>query len=339
MGVVSGLISVGVLLSPNLLIPPDPAGAQQIPPPTIVLIVTDDQRWDTLWAMPNVQTELVDHGVTFSNAFASNPLCCPSRTTILTGQYSHTTGVYTNSLPFGGFKKFDDDSTIATWLDTAGYQTALIGKYLNEYKVLYQPPGWDRMFAFVGSGSGGAYYDYNLNQDGIAVPYGSAPGEYSTDVLADEAERYIQSADASAPIFMMFTPFGPHTPATPAPRHQGMFSGLAPARPSNFDEADVSDKPAWVQQLPRMSATSRSRNDAFRRRQYEALLAVDDAVGRIVDALRTSGRLSNSMVVFMTDNGLAWGEHRYTNKKQPYEESIRLPMVIRYDPTTPSAMT
>jgi N-acetylglucosamine-6-sulfatase len=104
--------------------------------PNIVLILTDDQRWDTLRWMPNVRRLLMDKGVTFTNAFVPNSLCCPSRVTILTGQYSHTNGIWSNEWPNGGFKVFrgHDGSTIATWLHDAGYRTALIGKYLNEYK-------------------------------------------------------------------------------------------------------------------------------------------------------------------------------------------------------------
>src|SRR5439155_4770888 len=125
--------------------------------PSIVLILTDDQRFDTLWAMPTVQREIVRDGVEFRNAYVVNPLCCPSRTTILTGKYSHSTGVYRNFAPFGAFDTFHDSgaesSTVATWLHDAGYTTALVGKYLNHYGAAalggYVPPGWDHWAAFA----------------------------------------------------------------------------------------------------------------------------------------------------------------------------------------------
>src|SRR6185295_15091672 len=117
---------------------PGPASAVE-PPPNIVMILTDDQRADTLGYMPIVRQTLAKHGVTFTNAYVSNPVCCPSRATILTGLYSHSTGVYTNDLD-GGFAKFDDSSTIATWLQAAGYHTGLFGKYLNGYESEYTPP-------------------------------------------------------------------------------------------------------------------------------------------------------------------------------------------------------
>ena len=132
--------------------------------PNIVVVLTDDQRWDTLSAMPTVQQELVAHGVTFTNSFVVNSLCCPSRTSLLTGQYSHSTGVYRNVPPHGGFPSFRDSRTIATVLHGAGYTTGLVGKYLNRYGVgthdaHYVPPGWDHWTAFLGKT---AYYNYRL---------------------------------------------------------------------------------------------------------------------------------------------------------------------------------
>src|SRR5438093_421639 len=127
--------------------------------PSIVLILTDDQRWDTLWAMPNVRKQLGGRGVTFTNGFVVNPLCCPSRSSILTGRYSHSTGLYANRGPHGGFAHFDDRSTIATWLDDAGYTTGYFGKYLNGYQDTTEvPPGWDRWFAIQTVPSGSGYY-------------------------------------------------------------------------------------------------------------------------------------------------------------------------------------
>ncbi|MBA3350294.1 MAG: sulfatase-like hydrolase/transferase, partial [Actinobacteria bacterium] len=135
-----------LLLTGPLLEPAAPRAARAAQRPSLVLIVTDDQRWDMTFAMPALQRRLVGRGVTFTHGFVVNPLCCPSRTSILTGQYSHSTGVYDNAGPYGGFQAFDDSSTIATWLDDSGYSTALIGKYLNGYNPQnssYLPPGWD----------------------------------------------------------------------------------------------------------------------------------------------------------------------------------------------------
>jgi N-acetylglucosamine-6-sulfatase len=187
-----------------------PARAAQ---PNIVLIVTDDQRWDTLAHMPTVQSELAGRGVSFENGFVTNPLCCPSRASILTGAYSHTNRVYMNDGFMGGFNGFRDESTVATWLDDAGYETALVGKYLNGYPGSYVPPGWDRWVAFTKTG----YCRYGFNIDGEDFPI-TDQTTYSTDFLSQEAVSFLQAAPR--PFFLYFAPFAPHEPATPAERHK-----------------------------------------------------------------------------------------------------------------------
>ncbi len=307
-------------------------------PPNVVVILTDDQRWDSLWAMPTVQSELVDHGVTFQNMFVANPNCCPSRASILTGQYSHSTGVYSDNPPNGGFEVFKDTSTIATWLHDAGYRTAMIGKYLNGYQdanAKYIPPGWDRWVAFTFPHRGlGDYYNYHLSIDGQLTDYGSDPADYSTDVLAAFSEDFIRSTGPGQPLFLYYAPKAPHLPATPGPQYQKAFPGLPPYRPPSYNERDVSDKPAYVQAWPRLSSADKAAIDKIRKDQYRTLLSVDDAVAGILKALSDTGRLANTMIVFASDNGFLWGEHRWASKYVPYEESIRVPLIIRYDPVT-----
>ena len=297
--------------------------------PNVVIILTDDQRWDTLWAMPRVQKDLVDHGVTFNNSFVVNSACCPSRTSILTGQYSHSTGVYTNRGSEGGFRSFNDGSTIATWLDT-DYTSALIGKYLNQYEFAGSngevPLGWDHWVAFPKA----HYDDFALNIDGTVQQFGSATADYSTDVLADQAVKFIQ--DTEGPLFLLFTPKAPHYPAQPKGSDKTAFSNLPDWRPPNYNEADMSDKPAWARDAPLLSTAQQQYIDKFRLAQMQTLLPVDRAVGHIFDALEQTGRLGNTMIVFMSDNGMLWGEHRMIGKGNAYEESIRIPMVVRYDP-------
>lgn len=301
--------------------------------PNILLIVTDDQRWDTLGVMPVVQRELAARGVTFTNAFVSNPLCCPSRASILTGDYSHTTGVYRQTTPFGAFPSFRDDSTLATWLDDAGYATGLFGKYIDAYQhdslSGYVPPGWDRWYAFVHSG----YYNYGVTVDGKAEFHGADPAtDYSTTVLGDAAVDFVRSAPPDRPLFVEFAPAAPHEPAIAEPRFDDRFRDLLPQRPPSYDEADVSDKPAYVQQWPAITDQWKRWIDGFRRRQYQTLQSVDQQVGRLLDALERTGRLDETVVVFTSDNGLLWGEHRWKKKEVPYEEALRVPMIVRYDP-------
>jgi N-acetylglucosamine-6-sulfatase len=312
--------------------------------PSIVLILTDDQRWDTLWSMPVVRRLLVDHGVTFANAFVTNSDCCPSRSTILTGNYSHTTGIYVNRPPHGGavdFRRYGDDrSTIATWLHAAGYHTGLIGKYLNGYHGRYIPPGWDTWDAFDW---GFHYYGFRLYENDhprachgrrkCAVSY--PPRFYSTNVLAGKAVRFIRRAPPSRPLFLYYAPFAPHLPATPEHRYVGAFSNLPPYHPANLNRVTAS-QPAWLRRTPDLRRRGLSFVRRFRRRQYETLISVDNAVRRIVAALRRTGRLHSTMIVFASDNGVEWGSHRFPAavKRTPYDESIRIPLVVRYDPWT-----
>jgi arylsulfatase A-like enzyme len=297
--------------------------------PSIVFILTDDQRWDTLGSMRTVTTELKAHGVDFTNAFVDNSLCCPSRASILTGQYSHSTGVWQNKGPLGGFHSFHQDrSTVATWLRGAGYHTALFGKYLNGYEGTYVPPGWEHWAAIAGEASPyDLYYKYKLNVDGKLVPYGNRAADYSTNVLASMADDYIRTT--TGPLFVYFAPYAPHTPTSPAPGDA--VPNLAPFRPPNYGEADVSDKPAWVRRIPPIAPDRAARIDALRERTYATLRSVDRAVGGILDALQATGRLHDSLIVFTSDNGFAWGEHRWADKESPYEESIRVPLVVRDD--------
>jgi N-acetylglucosamine-6-sulfatase len=300
--------------------------------PDIVVIVTDDQRWDTLGGMPIVQRELMDRGVTFTNAFASNPLCCPSRASILTGNYSHSTGVYRQRPPFGAFPWFRDDSTLATWLDAAGYHTGLFGKYIDAYQhdamIGYVPPGWDRWVAFVHS----SYYDYALSVDGVVESHEDDPAtDYSTTVLGDAAASFVRSAPADQPLFVEFAPAAPHDPAMAEPAYERALRDLEPWRPASYDEADVSDKPAYVQRFPRLTSELMSNVDGLRRRQFLTLRSVDAQVGNLLDALEETGRLQDTLIVFTSDNGLLWGEHRWIRKEVPYEEALRVPLVMRYD--------
>ena len=296
--------------------------------PNVVLIVTDDQRADSVWAMPKVRTLLGGSGVTFTSAVVSNPLCCPSRAAILTGTYSHTNGVWRNAPPDGGFESFDDRSTIATWLDRAGYRTGLFGKYLNGYRRTdgaYVPPGWDRWFSFRNP----RYYDYAISDDGELETYGDDERDYSTRVLSRELLRFVGSG--RQPFFALFAPYAPHKPSIPAPGDEDAFPIVGPPPSLAFDEADVTDKPAWVQALRRIGEEKEAKLVEDRRDALRSMLAVDRAVRALVRTLDERGVLEDTVIIFTSDNGFALGEHRWTNKRAAYEESIRVPLVVRYD--------
>jgi arylsulfatase A-like enzyme len=331
--------------------------------PNILLILTDDQRWDTTDAthapdggpvMPGVRAELAGRGVEFRQAFLTTPLCCPSRASLLAGAYAHRTGVYRNDGAHGGADAFDDASTLATWLQEAGYRTSLIGKYLNGYPALwdelrgeppYVPPGWSEWRAMKNVG----YFDYSMIEpDGAGgyaeVFYGDADADYSTDVLREKAKAFITgSVEAGEPFFVYLSLYAPHAPHLPAPRHEGTFQSLPPWRPPSYDEDDVSDKPGWVQATPRLTPGLQAAFDQVRIDQLETLQAVDEAVAGsdvhgivgLMEHLRALGVERDTVVVFLSDNGWHFGEHRMRAKNKPYEESIRAPLLVRYPRLAP----
>ncbi|HEY7400538.1 MAG TPA: sulfatase [Actinomycetota bacterium] len=298
--------------------------------PNIVLILTDDQRFDTLKWMPKVRKLLAGPGIKFDLGYVVDPLCCPSRASTLTGTYPHTHMVYSNLSykEYGGFPAFEDEDTIATRLQAAGYRTGLFGKYLNGYESTYVPPGWDRWFATYNNGG---FYNYDVTSDGQFVHFGDDPADYGMTVIRHQVVDFIRSTDDTTPLFAYVAPHAPHAPATAAPGDEELFDSLEPLRPENFDEADVSDKPAYIAGLEPLKPGEEKAVDKFREDQLRSLQAVDAAVARIVEALRDTGRLHDTMVVFTSDNGMLWGEHRWRGKSVPYEEAIRVPLVVRFD--------
>ena len=297
--------------------------------PNVVVIVSDDERYDANRRMRNVSRLLARAGVTFDRYYTTTSECCPSRASILTGQYPHHTGVVANFGP-GGYPSFDESSTLATWLHDAGYTTALVGKYLNGYTLAgnhHVPPGWDRWVA-IDSVPEEQYYRYTLNEDGRLLDYGRGPADYSTSVLTSKAVDFVRNA--RKPFFLYFAPVAPHLPAIPAPRDRESIHGLPPLRSPAFDEADISDKP-WRSRFVR-TFTPRGAAyelDEVRARQLETLRSLDRSVGTLVGELRRRQLLRNTVIVYLSDNGFLWGEHRLGGKIWPYEESIHLPLVIR----------
>ncbi|MGZ8601983.1 MAG: sulfatase family protein [Actinomycetota bacterium] len=309
---------------------PPRAEAAVGPAPDIVLVITDDQRSRTLAHMPRLDRLITRHGMLFRSAWVPNPSCCPSRASYYTGTYSHTNGVWKNDGPFGGFQAFDDSSTLATWLDDAGYRTGLFGKYLNGYadpRVV--PPGWDEWFAFM-AGDDRIYYGFDVSENGKRVDFPDTA--YSTMVTYERVSRFIRSTPADRPLFAVWTPIAPHRPFEPEDRYADAVIDVPAWRPPNYNERDVRDKPAWVRHSDRLTKEQRMTIDSERIDQYRTLLSVDDGIGEIVRTLRQTDRLSNTLIVFASDNGLMWGEHRLWKKAAPYDGAAHVPMVLRYDP-------
>lgn len=312
---VAGLMTA--LLWPAVERPPDRR-------PNVIVVLTDDQGWDTLDAMPWLGSQLgrPDSGwASFPLAFATTPLCCPARASLLTGRYPRHTGVLRNE----DGARFDESETLATWLHDAGYRTALIGKYLNRYpfrRLPYVPAGWDR---FVGKGNQAnatVYRNFDVVDQGSPVHVSDG---YATDWLADRAAGFIRTAPTDRPFFLLFAPSAPHEPWVPADRDVGAADGLIIQEPPSVVGA-LRGAPPWVRSLPMPGAAQRATWLDERRRERETLMAVDDALRSIVAEL--GDRLARTLIVVLSDHGYSYGEHRWAGKKCPYEACVRIPFVV-----------
>jgi N-acetylglucosamine-6-sulfatase len=316
------------------------------PRPNLVLILADDLEVATSALLPRLPVVMGQAGTSFSRAYTTTSLCAPSRASILTGQYAHNHGLVYNEPPDGGFPSFRgrEASTIATWLKAGGYRTALLGKYLNGYprgaSDSYVPPGWDEWFGHLSDMEAGRYYDYWMNDNGVAYRYGSRPQDYNTDVLTQRALQVIQkTAGRPEPFFLYLAPEAPHTPAYPPERYAGEFPREGCARVPSFNEDDVRDKPAWVQNIPSLSAADVKQGDALQRNRLRSMRAVEDMIEQVLAALAAAGKLDNTYVFFTSDNGLLMGEHRAMGRKNNhYEESIHVPLIVR-GPGVPAGRT
>jgi arylsulfatase A-like enzyme len=311
------------------------------PRPNILFILVDDMDYGVFQQMPKVRQLITQRGLECRNHFVSLAICCASRATLLRGQYGHNHGVRDNQGPYGGFEKFYLDglesSTVGLWLQRAGYRTGLMGKYLNNYPeeapgLNYVPPGWDSWLV----PNGGNYYrqlDYSVNDDGSTVRYGHDPADHFHDLLTVRANRFLRAAAGdppSKPFFLYVAPFLPHGPSMAPARYLNLFPDLRMPRPPSFNEADVSDKPGWLRRLPLLEGLDISRVQRFYRRQRQAAQAIDDTVESLVRTLDATGQLENTVIVFSSDNGYFHGEHRIPgDKRRAYEESIRVPLVMR----------
>jgi N-acetylglucosamine-6-sulfatase len=312
-----------------------PRPHEEVRHPNIVFILTDDMALHDLEFMPKVKKLLIEEGTSFSNYFVTNSLCCPSRSSILRGQYVHNHGVESNT---PGFMRFyqsgNESSTIATWLKTAGYRTGYMGKYLNGYPgssgKTHVPPGWDEWNGAVGD-AGYNQFDYSLNENGKIVKYGHGDADYLTDVIGRKAAAFIhQAAVLKTPFFLHLAPFAPHGPATPAPRHRALFRDAKMPRGASFNEKDVTSKPAYIRALPLLDQKQIAKMDYLYRKRLQSLQAVDDLLEDVIATLQQTGELQRTYIVFTSDNGFHLGQHRLLQGKQtPYEEDIRVPLVIR----------
>jgi N-acetylglucosamine-6-sulfatase len=289
--------------------------------PNFLIILTDDQRYDTMQFMPKTQSLIFDQGVAFPHAYITTPLCCPSRSSILTGMYAHNHGVWINEDEL-------HQKTFFEYMHENSYTTGLIGKYLNTWNAEKKPE-----FDFwVSYKFGETRYDNPLlNVNGKWIRH---QGEYITYTLGNYAIKFLeQNAKKNKPFVLLLAVNAPHNPFTPAPEDRSTKIEL-PARLPSFMEEDVSDKPGWIGLKDPPPDQSQIENlDVTRRGQILTLMALDRTLEKVLAKLKETGEMDNTMIIFLSDNGLQWGEHRLINQKNTlYEESVRVPFAVRYPP-------
>jgi len=340
---------LGPVVGPTTLVQPT---AAEVAPgsPNMVLVMMDDMRADDLPWLPVVEHDIFERGVAYSRFYAPTSLCCPSRASVLRGQYPHNTGILSNTEPAGGFAGSQrmDGQTLATWLDPT-YQTGYVGKYFNGYEgdaERYIPPGWNDW-----QGSLHTYHFLRAltNDNGVAV---SDPGRYNSDVFGDQAVDFVaESAPSDEPYFLHLSMVAPHnglprtdgdggvrTPYVPEP-WQGTYSGPQYVQAPSFDEANVRDKTGPVRDLAPLTSGELSTLTMQTAQRRESLSASNAAIERVLQAVDNSGEADSTYVAFMSDNGNVLGEHRFSiGKNLPYEAASRLPFAIR-GPGLPAGTT
>ena len=307
-------------------------GAAAARRPNIVFMFTDDQRWDSMGCAghPFLKTPNMDRiareGAMFTNSFVTTPLCSPSRASFLTGRYVHAHGVIGN-----GPMHNQVSHQLVTWprlLHDAGYETGYVGKWHMGNDDMPRP-GFDRWVSFKGQG---VYEDPPMNIDGKPVNQSG----YITDLISRYSAEFLRKK-RSQPFALYVGHKAVHGPFTPAERHRNLYSAdPIPTRPNTRDTLE--GKPAVTRDVPeqkkqqsqKQKQGSGASGEELIRNQLRALLAVDDSIGEVFQALEETGQLDNTLVVFTSDNGYFWGEHGLADKRWSYEESIRVPLVMRY---------
>lgn len=310
-------------------------------PPNIVVVITDDQPLTafTKRTMPTTYKVLGEDGTVFTDTVVTTPLCCPSRVSFLTGQYTHNHGAWNS------FRTFErPEQQLASWLGAAGYRTGMVGKYLNHYEDVVNPGtrpgvGWDQWRMLLEPLS---YYDYDVSVNGRRVHRGRSQADYETTYLNEEAVSLVKTwAPKPAPFFLWYAPHAPHDEkrrsrgrcagrAVPAPGDGDLFAHAKLPRPPSFNERKLADKPSFIRRLPRFGRDDVKELSRLYRCRRASLREVDRGVGDIVSELRRRGELNRSIIVFTSDNGLFQGEHRLRDgKRLPYSEAVQVPLVAR----------
>lgn len=304
--------------------------------PNILWVIVDDLPRDVLKSMEFTKAEIRDKGALYVNGTIVSPLCGISRASLLTGKYAHNHGVWANRGEYGGWEALapHEPTALPVRLQAAGYRTGLFGKYTNgwvrnSFNVTGTvPPGWNRFRAIdPDSGGDGDYYNYTLVGTGNPEHHGSAPEDYSTDVVAARAAQFIANTDPSVPFFCYFSPFGTHGNFTPAPRHLDTYPVQTIDDLNPAVNSDNSLRAPWLrtkglQDVQKILDIYKAQN--------ECVMSVDEGIATIFEAIGEE-RLVNTLIMVIGDNGLQRGEQRLMGKNIGYPGSTNVPMVARWD--------
>ncbi|MCK6516735.1 sulfatase-like hydrolase/transferase [Myxococcota bacterium] len=308
-------------------------------PLSVLLVLMDDMRADQLSVFTETLSRVSDHAQVYERAYVTTPMCCPDRASLLSGGYAAPQhGVLSNSGSYGGAHRFDDGRTLATRLQELGYDTALLGKYMNGYDALepYVPPGWSFWWGWLDEQP---WQGFEV-VEGTSTPGASGVGEripyaaYVVDAQRAATLRRLTELDPETPSFLYLTFLAPHSPHTPAVADVGAYADFV-YRGGAFMEADVADKPAWLRAWPILDDEAQAAADLDHQQQLESLLSVDRAVAAILDQLQVLGRRESTLLILTSDNGMMWGEHRLFDKGYAYEESVRVPLLIAHPSLSP----
>ena len=313
--------------------------------PNFLILLTDDQRYDSFTPqfMPRTIHWLADQGVSFNRAYITTPLCAPSRASIFTGLLAQHHGILYNEVKI---KKshYEESPKFPRILKEDGYYTGMVGKYLNSWPGMPRRKEFDYWIGLPKGGTPADWYNFRTNVNGH---WKTIHDEYITDFFLEKANEFLDKAKLSKkPFLLYFATTAPHDPAIPAKRHENLYSGLPGYRPPSFYEKDLSDKPLWLQKAPWITYGADGKPeptfdlvygvDQARLSELRSLAAVDEAIDNLLQRLEDEGLLENTFVLFLSDNGYMWGEHWLRAKKIAYEESIHVPLAVRYPPLIPT---
>jgi len=301
----------------------------------VVLLLADDLDWPLFNDVPRLK-EFMDEGTTLTNFVVTESLCCPSRTSILRGQYVHNHEVISN-IPQtgGGWQTFYDlghqKDCLPVWLSQAGITTSYVGKYLNgfpgrELKPTYTPPGWSNFVSTTRGKSAYTGYNYTLNDNGVLEKHYEGPYDFLEDVLTAKTSDWL--ATASEPFFLQFSSYLPHSPAPASPSRTGTRVGSQAPRLPNFNTFGTFE-PAWLKSQPRLGSKQLSNMDRLWTRRLESAESMADSFQAIIEQLRTAGHMDDTLVIVTSDNGYHVGSHRLpSGKHTPYREDSVVPAVF-----------